>query len=109
MGICRSSSTSDLFAKLVNPLLCVIIVLALLYVGQEILKPVAFSCLIALLLISPARYFERVGFPRAAAALIVMLLALLLFIVVFYLISNAIVSFKNDLPLMMQNIDESVK
>jgi predicted PurR-regulated permease PerM len=109
MGICRSSSTSELFAKLVNPLLCLIIVLALVYVGQEILKPVAFSCLIALLLISPARYFEKVGFPRAAAALIVMLLALLFFIIVFYLISNAIVSFKNDLPLMMQNIDESVK
>lgn len=109
MGICRASSTSELFAKLVNPLLCLIIVLALVYVGQEILKPVAFACLIALLLISPARYFERVGFPRAAAAFIVLLLALLVFIIVFYLISNAIVSFKNDLPLMMQNIDESVK
>ena len=109
MGICRASSTSELFAKLVNPLLCLIIVLALVYVGQEILKPVAFACLIALMLISPVRYFERVGFPRAAAALIVLLLALLMFIIVFYLISNAIVSFKNDLPLMMQNIDESVK
>lgn len=109
MGICRSSSTSDIFAKLVNPLLCFIIVLALLYVGQEILKPVAFSCLMALLLISPTRYFEGVGFPRAAAALIVMLLSLLVFVVVFYLISNSIVSFRNDLPLMMENIDESIR
>ncbi|MFL5811366.1 MAG: AI-2E family transporter [Flavisolibacter sp.] len=109
MGICRATSTSDIFAKLVNPLLCLIIVLALLYVGQEILKPVAFACLIALMLISPARYFERVGFPRAAAALIVLLLATLVFLVVFYLISNSIVSFRNDLPLMMDNIDESIR
>src|SRR5689334_1160180 len=108
MGICRSSSTSVVFAKLVNPLLCIIIVLALLYVGQEILKPLAFSCLIALLLISPARYFERQGFPRAAAALICMLLAMLVFVVVFYFISNSIVSFRNDLPLMMNNINESI-
>src|SRR5678809_901157 len=94
MGICRSPSTSEIFAKLVNPLLCLIIVLALLYVGQEILKPIAFAGLIALMLISPARYFERVGFPRAAAALIVLLLATLVFAIVFYMISNSIVSFR---------------
>lgn len=109
MGICRSSSTSDTFAKLVNPLLCFIIILTLLYVGQEILKPVAFSCLIALLLISPSKYFERVGFPRAAAALISLLLALLVFIIVFYFISNSIASFRNDLPQMMDNIEESIR
>jgi predicted PurR-regulated permease PerM len=109
MAICRSSSTSTVFAKLVNPLLCVIMVLALLYVGQEILKPVAFSCLICLLLIGPARYFERIGFPRAAAALISMLLALLFFVVVFYFISNSIVSFRSDLPLMIENINQSIR
>ena len=43
MGICRSTSTSSLFAKLVNPLLCLIIVLGLMYYGQEILKPLTFS------------------------------------------------------------------
>jgi predicted PurR-regulated permease PerM len=109
MGICRSSTTSAVFAKMVNPLLCLIIILTLLYVGQEILKPLVFSCLMALLLISPCKYFERQGFPRAGAALICLLLGLLLFLVVFYFISNSIVSFRNDLPLMMDNIDASIK
>jgi len=63
------------FAKLVNPLLCLIIILALVYLGQEILKPLAFACLVALLLISPCRFFERQGFPRGVSALISMLLA----------------------------------
>src|SRR6476620_9653425 len=83
-------------------------ILALLYVGQEILKPIAFSALIALLLISPSRFFERQGFPRAVSALICLILALLVFIVVFYFISNSIASFRSDLPLMIQNIDESI-
>jgi predicted PurR-regulated permease PerM len=109
MGICRSSSTSSFFSKLVNPLLCLIIIFALLYLGQEILKPLAFACLIALLLMSPCRFFERQGFPRGLSALISMLLASIVFVVVFYFISNSVVSFRKDLPLMIQNINDSIR
>jgi predicted PurR-regulated permease PerM len=109
MPICRSSSLSNVFAKLVNPLLCVIMLLVLVYVGQEILKPLAFSCFIALLLISPSRFFERQGFPRGVSALICLILGLLVFLVVFYFISNSIASFREDLPLMIQNINQSIQ
>ena len=109
MGICRSSSTSMIFAKLVNPLLCLIIGFALLYFGQDILKPFAFSCLVALLLVTPCKFFERQGFPRGVAALISMILALIVFVVVFYFISISVVSFRKDLPLMIQNINESIR
>lgn len=108
MGICRSSSTSVFFAKLVNPLLCTIILFALLYFGQDILKPLAFAGLIALLLITPCRFFEKQGFPRGVSALISMLLASIVFVVIFYFISNSIVSFRQDLPLMIQNINDSI-
>ncbi len=108
MGFSRSSSTSVIFAKLVNPLLCLIIILVLLHVGQDILKPLAFSALIALLLISPCKFFERQGFSRGVAAMISLLLALMVFIVASYFISKSIVSFRNDLPLMIENLEESV-
>src|SRR5688572_25096139 len=108
MAICRNSSTSNLFAKLVNPLLCFIIVLALLYVGQDILKPLAFSCLLALLFVSPCAFFERQGFPRGVAAMVIMLLGLIVFVIIFYFISNSIISFREDLPLMIKNIEESI-
>lgn len=108
MGICRSSSTSMIFAKLVNPLLCLIILLVLMYVGQDILKPLAFSCLVALLLVSPCRFFERQGFPRGASAMISLILATVVFVVISYFISNSIVSFKNDLPKMADNINQSI-
>jgi predicted PurR-regulated permease PerM len=109
MGICRSASTSMVFAKLVNPLLCLIIGFALLYFGREILEPLAFACLVALLLITPCKFFERQGFPRGISALISMLLAFIVFIIIFYYISISIVSFKQDLPLMIQNINESIR
>lgn len=108
MSVERSTSTSSFFARLVNPLLCIILVFALLYFGQEILKPLAFSCLTALLLITPCRFFERQGFPRGVSALISMILASIIFVIVFYLISNSIVSFRKDLPLMIQNINQSI-
>jgi predicted PurR-regulated permease PerM len=98
-----------IFAKLVNPLLCIIIIFALLRLGQEVFKPLAFACLVALLLITPCKFFERQGFPRGAAALISMLLASIVFVVVFYFISNSIVSFRKDLPLMIENINSSIK
>lgn len=108
MSVCRSSSTSGFFAKLVNPLLCLIIIFGLLYLGQEIFKPLAFACLIALLLITPCRFFERQGFPRGVSALISMLLASIFFVIVFYFISSSIVSFRKDFPLMVQNINQSI-
>jgi predicted PurR-regulated permease PerM len=98
-----------IFAKLVNPLLCIIIIFALLRFGQEVFAPLAFACLIALLLITPCKFFERQGFPRGAAALISMLLASIVFVIVFYFISISIVSFRKDLPLMIENINSSIK
>jgi predicted PurR-regulated permease PerM len=76
--------------------------------GQEIFKPLAFSCLIALLLITPCKFFERQGFPRGVSALISMILASIVFVIVFYFISNSIVGFRKDLPQMIQNINQSV-
>ncbi len=109
MGICRNSSTSTLFAKMVNPLLCFIIILAILYIGQDILKPFAFSCLMALLFVSPCAFFERQGFPRGVAAMIVLLFGLIIFFIIFYFIYNSIVSFREDLPLMSKNIEQSIQ
>ncbi|GAA4343014.1 AI-2E family transporter [Flaviaesturariibacter amylovorans] len=107
MNICRVPS-SPLFARLVPPLLCIALVLGLLYYGEPVLKPLAMSGLLALLLTSPCRFFERQGFPRGYAAMIVLLFAVVLFVIVFYLIFNSILSFREDLPQMKQNIDASL-
>jgi len=109
MAVCRHPSTSVVFTKLVNPLLTISILLVILYVGQEILKPFVFSGILAILLISPCSFFERQGFSRGFASMISLLLALLVFIIVFYFISNSLLSFKNDIPQMMQNLNDAIR
>src|ERR1051325_6537801 len=108
MGIFRNSTTSVVFAKMVNPLLCFVIILWILYVGQHVLIPFSFSCLLAILLTSPCRLLEKTGLPRGFAALISLLFALVVFFVVFYFISSSIVSFKNDFPAMVKNIQQAI-
>ena len=108
MGIFRNASTSVIFAKLVNPLLCFVLILGILYVGKGIFVPFAFSCLLAILLVSPSRKLESLGLPRGLAALICLLLAIVVFAVVFYFISSSVVSFRKDFPLMLQNMQQAI-
>jgi len=108
MGIFRNTSTSVVFAKMANPLLCFVLVVAILYFGQHVLVPLAFSCLLAILLSSPSRKLERLGISRGFAGMICLLVTLIVFFVVFYFISSSVVSFKNDFPAMMKNMQEAI-
>ncbi|RYF86805.1 MAG: AI-2E family transporter, partial [Chitinophagaceae bacterium] len=108
MGTFRNSSTSVIFAKLANPLICFAIILALLYVGQHVLIPFSFSCLLAILLTSPSKKLESWGLSRGFAGMICLLFSLVVFSVIFYFISSSVVSFKNDFPAMVKNIQQAI-
>ncbi|HET7897023.1 MAG TPA: AI-2E family transporter [Flavisolibacter sp.] len=108
MGVFRDVNTSVIFSRMVNPLLCFALLLWILYVGQPVLIPFSFSCLFAILLVSPSRWLEKLGLPRGFAVLICLLLALVVFFFVFYFISSSVVSFRNDFPQMMQNIQQAL-
>jgi predicted PurR-regulated permease PerM len=103
-----TNGTSSVYSKLVNPLICLAIIIGILYYGQVVLKPLALSCLLAILLISPCRFFEKQGFPRGIAALISLVIAITVFAIIFYIISTSIISFRDDLPQMKQNINASI-
>jgi predicted PurR-regulated permease PerM len=108
MSIFRHSSTSVVFAKMVNPLICFVILIAILYLGRHVLIPFSFSCLLAILLTSPSRWLEKAGLSRGWAGIVCLLFALIFFFVIFYFISTSIISFKNDFPLMVQNIQQAI-
>jgi predicted PurR-regulated permease PerM len=108
MGIFRNASTTAIFTKMAQPLLSIVLLLAILVLGQHVLIPLSFSFLLAILLVSPSRRLERVGIPRGFAALICLLLAIVCFFFVLYFISSSVVSFKNDFPLMVQNIQQAI-
>lgn len=108
MGLFRDSSTYVIFSKLVNPMLCLVLLIVILHYGQPVLIPLAFSGLLSILLASPSRRLEKVGIPRGFAALICLLFAIICFFFIFYFISSSIVSFKNDFPMMLQNIRQAL-
>lgn len=108
MGIFRNASTSAILSKMARPLLSFVLILLILYFGQHVLIPFAFSCLLAILLAAPSRRLEKWGVSRGFAALICLLLAMIVFSFVFYFISSSIVSFRNDFPLMVQNIQQAI-
>lgn len=97
------------FIKLGNGLIIIVLTLAILYVAQHILVPVAFAGVIAMLLITPCRFFERQGFSRGIAALISLLLSLVFFFIVFYFISTQILSFKKDIPALITHLSGALK
>lgn len=96
-------------ARIANWLISILVILILLDFGQAVFKPLAFALLLAILLITPCRFFEKAGFPRGVAALISLLLALLVFLVVFYYLSTSIISFKKDIPVLMERMQESLQ
>src|SRR5829696_684883 len=108
MGTFRNATTSVIFAKLANPLICFALILAILYVGQHVLIPFSFSCLLAILLTSPSRKLEQLGLSRGVAGMVCLLFALVVFFVIFYFISTSVVSFKNDFPAMVKNIQQAI-
>lgn len=97
------------FAKMANPLICFAITLWILYIGKDVLITLSFACLLAILLTSPCRALEKIGLSRAVASILCLILALVLFVIIFYFISTSIVSFKNDFPAMLKNIEDLLK
>jgi predicted PurR-regulated permease PerM len=96
-------------ANLAYNLHIILVTIFLLYFGQAVLIPIAFACLIALLLMPVCSFFEKQGFPRLFAALISIILGVLFFVVVSYFVSAQIINFKNDLPEMARRLTESLE
>jgi len=102
------NTTSSVYTKLAPPLLCFTLIVILMYLGEGVLKPICFAAILAILLITPCRIFERAGFARGIASLISLLLALMVFIVLFYFISNSIIQFRNDIPVLIERITDTL-
>ena len=74
------------------------------YLGQDILVPLGFSFLIAVLLHPVELFFERRKVPRVIAILLSLLIAVAVLFALFTLISHQIKLFVNDLPAIKQNL-----
>ena len=82
---------------------------ALVILAKNILSPLIFSCLFAILLIPLARFFERrIKLPRGAASMIAVILLLSLIMLVMYVIGSQLADLAKDWPAFQAQISHSL-
>ena len=75
-----------------------------IYIGQDILLPLGFSFLIAVLLQPLEKLFERIKIPRVIAILLSMLIAAAFLFGLFTILTRQVGIFMNDLPAIQKNV-----
>jgi len=82
---------------------------ALVILAKDILSPLIFSCLFAILLMPLARFFERrIRLPRGAASMIAVILFLSLITLVMYVIGSQLADLAKDWPAFQAQISRSL-
>jgi len=82
---------------------------ALVILAKQILSPLIFSCLFAMLLMPLARFFERrLRLPRGAASMIAVIMLLSVVIAVLYVIGAQVASLLKDWPAFQAQINHSL-
>ena len=89
-------------------LLSIIMLFFILYVGQNVLMPMAFACLFCIVLIAPCNYLEKIGVNKGIAALLSLLMAIILFGFIFYFVSSQIISFRDEVPAVQEHLRKSI-
>lgn len=81
----------------------------LVILAKNILSPLIFSCLFAILLMPLARFFEhRIRLPRGAASMIAVILLLSVITLVMYVIGSQLADIAKDWPAFQAQINHSL-
>jgi len=89
-------------------LFCIIAISFIIYIGQDIIVPVAFSTLLALLLLPLNKKLEpKVG--RVASILLSISLSILFIVVIIYFFSTQIAAFVDDVPKIKRQLNEHIR
>ena len=79
-----------------------------IYIGQNILIPLGFSFLIAVLLHPLEKFFERIKIPRVIAILLSLVIAVAFMFGVFTILTHEISLFVDDVPAIEKNLSNFI-
>ena len=97
------------YARLAYILVSGICLAYLAIIGKQILSPLIFSFLIAILLLPVSNFFEvRCKFPRAMAAIVCVILFISAIVSVFYLLGSEINNLASDWPKLKEQLYISI-
>jgi predicted PurR-regulated permease PerM len=94
---------------IMQPLVVAAIVIAGLYVGRQVLQPLALAVLLSLMLAPPVRWLRQHGIPRVAAVLLVVLLAFIGIIGFAVAIGDQAIGLIQNLPGYQENIAAKIR
>ena len=97
------------YQRLSLTLISLTIICFAIYIAQDIIVPLAFAVLLAILLLPVINFLERKKVPRVLANIIGILLAMLLMSGIIYFLSSQISSFVKDLPSIKQHLNDHWK
>jgi predicted PurR-regulated permease PerM len=100
-----NTSTHPFYQKLSLTLLAIGIIMVAIYLGQDIIVPLALAGLLAVLLRPLEQWLMRMGIPKLIAITLALTLAVLVVSAVTVLISMQLAEFSDEWPKLKRNID----
>jgi predicted PurR-regulated permease PerM len=95
-----------LYLRACLTLLLLFLVGTLLYLARDILVPLAFALLLAVLLLPFNNFLERKKLGRVPSIMITLLLGIVLVVVVVYFLATQIINFANDIPAIKSQFNQ---
>lgn len=99
-----STSTFPFYAKLCFHLVSIYILGILIYKGSDIIMPVCFAIVLAMLLLPVVNWLMRKRIPGVPAIILAILLATLFAGGILYFLSSQVASFMDDLPAIKEKL-----
>jgi predicted PurR-regulated permease PerM len=98
----------DLFVQLAQILIGIIALGFILYVGQDIILPLIFALILAILINPIVHFFEQKNWNRVLAIFLAVATTFLAVCVIVYFISSQIANFSEALPHLEEKLNASI-
>ena len=98
------NKSNPFYLKLSLILLMLSLIGLIIFIGQDIIVPLAFAVLLAVLLLPANKYLEKKGIPRVIAIVLSLTVAIVITSGIIYFLSSQIAGFMNDIPAIKQHL-----
>ena len=101
-----STNSIPFYAKLCLHLISIFILGMLVYNGRDIIMPICFAIILAMLLLPVVNWLMRKGVPGVPSMLLAILLSLLFVSGIIYFLSSQVANFMTDLPAIKEKLSQ---
>jgi predicted PurR-regulated permease PerM len=96
--------STNFYQRLSYNLISIVLIFFILYTAKNILIPLTFSLIFALLLLSPTKFFQKLGLSKSLSALVCIVLGLFIISIIITFLSIQLASFSDSWPTLKQQI-----